>query len=136
MRRKKLPSRKRQALWRVLLALVSLLLVDHIFGIALLPIQAVRREAEHEGIGRAWVVERKWEPSLYKTHLFYLMENERAVMLGDTHLSPLGWETMFGATVDCTGEEPYMRAIIRSAMMTRYWAAILDRSMTPQSRQW
>ena len=51
MRRKKLPSRKRQALWRVLLALVSLLLVDHIFGIALLPIQAVRREAEHEGIG-------------------------------------------------------------------------------------
>lgn len=53
MRRKKLPSRKRQALWRVLLALVSLLLVDHIFGIALLPIQAVRREAEHEGIGRA-----------------------------------------------------------------------------------
>lgn len=89
MRRKKLPSRKRQALWRVLLALVSLLLVDHIFGIALLPIQAVRREAEHEGIGRAWVVERKWEPSLYKTHLFYLMENERAVMLGDTHLSPL-----------------------------------------------
>ena len=106
MRRKKLPSRKRQALWRVLLALVSLLLVDHIFGIALLPIQAVRREAEHEGIGRAWVVERKWEPSLYKTHLFYLMENERAVMLGDTHLSPLGWETMFGATVDCTGEEP------------------------------
>ena len=56
MRRKKLPSRKRQALWRVLLALVSLLLVDHIFGIALLPIQAVRREAEHEGIGRAWVV--------------------------------------------------------------------------------
>ena len=91
MRRKKLPSRKRQALWRVLLALVSLLLVDHIFGIALLPIQAVRREAEHEGIGRAWVVERKWEPSLYKTHLFYLMENERAVMLGDTHLSPLGW---------------------------------------------
>ena len=66
----------------------------------------IRREAEHEGIGRAWVVERKWEPSLYKTHLFYLMENERAVMLGDTHLSPLGWETMFGATVDCTGEEP------------------------------
>ena len=55
MRRKKLPSRKRQALWRVLLALVSLLLVDHIFGIAMLPIQAVRREAEHEGIGRAWV---------------------------------------------------------------------------------
>ena len=106
MRRKKLSSRKRQALWRVLLALVSLLLVDHIFGIAMLPIQAVRREAEHEGIGRAWVVERKWEPSLYKTHLFYLMENERAVMLGDTHLSPLGWETMFGATVDCTGEEP------------------------------
>ena len=49
MRRKKLPSRKRQALWRVLLALVSLLLVDHIFGIAMLPIQAVRREAEHEG---------------------------------------------------------------------------------------
>lgn len=106
MRRKKLPSRKRQALRRVLLALVSLLLVDHIFGIALLPIQAVRREAEHEGIGRAWVVERKWEPSLYKTHLFYLMENERAVMLGDTYLSPLGWKTMFGATVDCTGEEP------------------------------
>ena len=66
----------------------------------------IRREAEHEGIGRAWVVERKWEPSLYKTHLFYLMENECAVMLGDTHLSPLGWETMFGATVDCTGEEP------------------------------
>lgn len=65
------------------------------------------------------------------------MENERAVMLGDTHLSPLGWETMFGATVDCTGEEPiYAWAIIRSAMMTRYWAAILDRSMTPQSRQW
>lgn len=106
MRRRKLFSRKRQALRRVLLALVSLLLVNHIFGIALFPIQAVRREAEHEGIGRVWVVERKWEPSLYMTHLFYLMENERAVMLGDTYLSPLGWETMFGATVDCTGEEP------------------------------
>ena len=136
MRRKKLPSRKRQALWRVLLALVSLLLVDHIFWYRPAPIQAVRREAEHEGIGRAWVVERKWEPSLYKTHLFYLMENERAVMLGDTHLSPLGWGTMFELRWTAPARNPYMRAIIRSAMMTRYWAAILDRSMTPQSRQW
>ena len=41
MRRKKLPSRKRQALWRVLLALVSLLLVDHIFGIALRSIKHI-----------------------------------------------------------------------------------------------
>ena len=75
-------------------------------GVMVQEVYPAIREAEHEGIGRAWVVERKWEPSLYKTHLFYLMENERAVMLGDTHLSPLGWETMFGATVDCTGEEP------------------------------
>ncbi len=39
-------------------------------------------------------------------HIFSTDGKRARCDAGDTHLSPLGWETMFGATVDCTGEEP------------------------------
>ena len=35
--------------------------------------------------------------------------NERAVMLGDPSLSPVGWETMFGVMLGPHGRGPHMR---------------------------
>lgn len=107
MSRKRLHTRRRRALRRLVLAAVLLLLTNHLLGVGLLlPIQAVRQEGEHWGTGRTWTVERKRVPVLRQTHLFYLTENDRAVLLGDTYLSFLGWETMFGCAVDCTDPAP------------------------------
>ena len=86
------PARRRLALRSLLLAAVLLLATNYAFGVGLLlPIQAVRQEGEHWGTGCTWTVERKRVPVLGQTHLFYLTENDRAVLLGNTYFSFLGW---------------------------------------------
>lgn len=39
---------------------------------------------------------------LYRTHRFYLRENENAVLLGNTYFSPFEWQTMTGCALDCS----------------------------------
>lgn len=107
MKRSRVYTRKRLALRWILLALAFLLLANRLLGVCLLlPIQAAHRSAELQGIGRTRLVERHWEPELRATGLLYLMENENALLVTDTHFGLLGWETERGSAVDCTGDAP------------------------------
>lgn len=102
---KRLSSRRRRTLRRVLIAAVTLFLVNRIFLVGLLfPIQAVRRCEERENTGRTNLVCREWTPEIYKTGLVYLTENEKVTMLSMVRLSFYGWTELYGVPVDCTGE--------------------------------
>ena len=106
MKKSRMYTRKCLALRWALLALAFLLMVNHLLGICLLlPIQTAHRSADLQGIGRTHLVERRWEPELRATGLLYLMENENALLMTDTHLGLLGWETERGSAVDCTGDD-------------------------------
>lgn len=102
-----LPSRRKRALRRVLIAAATLFLVNRIFLIGLLfPIQAIRHCEEREGVGRTAVVCRDWAREIYKTGLVYLTENENVTMLSGARLTLYGWMDNFGVPVDCTEETP------------------------------
>ena len=104
---KRLSSRRRRTLRRVLMAAVTLFLVNRIFLVGLLfPIQAVRRCEERENTGRTNLVCRDWAPGIYKTGLVYLTENENVTMLSAVRLSLYGWIEVYGVPVDCTEEGP------------------------------
>lgn len=104
---KRLSSRRRRTLRRVLAAAVTLFLVNRIFLVGLLfPIQAVRRCEERENTGRTAVVYRDWAPEIYKTGLVYLTENEKVTMLSAVCLSLYGWMEVCGVPLDCTEEGP------------------------------
>ena len=100
---KRLSSRRRRTLRRVLIAAVTLFLVNRIFLVGLLfPIQAVRRCEERESTGRTNLVCREWTPEIYKTGLVYLTENEKVTLLSGTRLTLYGWMDNFGVPVDCS----------------------------------
>lgn len=104
---KRLSSRRRRTLRRVLVAAVTLFLVNRIFLVGLLfPIQAVRHCEERAGTGRTAVVYRDWAPEIYKTGLVYLTENEKVTMLSAVRLSLYGWIEVYGVPLDCTVEGP------------------------------
>lgn len=104
---KRLSSRRRRTLRRVLMAAVTLFLVNRIFLVGLLfPIQAVRRCEEREDTGRTNLVCRDWAPEIYKTGLVYLTENENVTMLSAVRLSLYGWIEVYGVPLDCTEEGP------------------------------
>lgn len=131
MKKSRVYTRKRLALRWTLLALVFLLMVNQLLGICLLlPIQAAHRSADLQGIGRTHLVERRWEPELRVTGLLYLMENENALLMTDTHFGLLGWETEWGSAVDCTGDAPLYvgqyEAIYEDRMVNCYFGRIDD----------
>lgn len=104
---KRLSSRKRRALRRVLTAAAALFLANRIFLVGLLfPIQAVRRCEERENTGRTAVVYRDWDPEIYKTGLVYLTENEKVTLLSAVRLSLYGWVEVYGVPLDCTEPAP------------------------------
>lgn len=107
MKKIKMPSRRRRGLRRVLIAAVTLFLVNRIFLIGLLfPIQAIRQFEERQGTGRTAVVRRDRVPEIYKTGLVYLTENEKVTMLSGARLTLYGWMHNFGVPVDCSEEAP------------------------------
>ena len=131
MKKSRVYTRKRLALRWTLLALVFLLMVNQLLGICLLlPIQAAHRSADLQGIGRTHLVERRWEPELRVTGLLYLMENENALLMTDTHFGLLGWETEWGSAVDCTGDAPLYvgqyEAIYEDRVVNCYFGRIDD----------
>ena len=95
-----------------------------------MPIQTAHRSADLQGIGRTHLVERRWEPELRATGLLYLMENENALLMTDTHLGLLGWETERGSAVDCTGDAPLYvgqyDAVYDDRMVNCYFGRIDD----------
>ena len=131
MKKSRMYTRKCLALRWALLALAFLLMVNHLLGICLLlPIQTAHRSADLQGIGRTHLVERRWEPELRATGLLYLMENENALLMTDTHLGLLGWETERGSAVDCTGDAPLYvgqyDAVYDDRMVNCYFGRIDD----------
>lgn len=110
-RRKRLPTRRRDALRHASRALILLLLVQNLLHVGLLlPVQALRETEEREGVCGTKVLRRIWEPDIYKTSLFYLTASENALLLGDVHFTHLGWFPQFGAALDCTGGAPLYAA--------------------------
>lgn len=104
---KRLSSRRKRTLRRVLFAAVTLFLVNRIFLIGLLfPIQAIRQNEERAGTGRTAVVCRDWAPEARWSHLVYLTENENITMLSGAYLGWLGWLGGFGVPLDCTEPAP------------------------------
>lgn len=107
MKRTKLPSRRRRALRRVLIAAAALFLVNHIFHIGLLfPLQAIRQNEERAGTGRTAVVLRDSAPEVHRSHLIYLTESEDVTMLSGAYLTIFGWTSGFGVPVDCSEPAP------------------------------
>ena len=107
MKRRNLPTRRRRAIRRVALAAVLLILMQHCLSVGnLLPIQAVYKTGQRQGIGWSWPIQRMAVPEIDRTHLLYLTGNENAVMLADTNLSILGWSAHYGLALDCTGGDP------------------------------
>lgn len=113
-KRTRLPTRRRTALKRLLTAALVMLFVNRVMLLGqLLPIQAIRQVEERQGAGRGRVVARAHTPEIYATMLVYLMENERATTLADTHLNILGWNAGFGTALDCTGDAPLYAGRVR-----------------------
>ena len=107
MSRKTLPTRRRRALRRLVLAAAVLLLSNHLLGVGLLlPIQAIRQVEERQGAPHGAVLDRLWTPEIHRTHLVYLTASEKTVTIADTYLSVYGWISAFGWSLDCTTGEP------------------------------
>lgn len=107
MKPKKLPTRRRAALQCILIAAVTLVLVNRVMGIGLLlPIQGIRQVEERQGMPRGAVIARDWAPEIHATRLVYLTASRHAVLLGDTYLSIYGWMGGFGWALDCYEEAP------------------------------
>lgn len=106
-RKKRLPTRRGRAAGCALAALALLLVVQNLLHTGLLlPIQAIRLREGQDGIRGTRVVLRQWEPDLYRTSLFYLKANERALVLSSCHLTARGWQPMYSALLDCTVDGP------------------------------
>lgn len=104
MKQKKLPTRKRQALRRIALALVVLLAVNHWSNsFFLLPYQAVRDNEETYGLYDTKVIKRLWMKELVSTDLIYLTAEKKAMMLSFVEFDfPMGWESWSVETLDCS----------------------------------
>lgn len=125
-KRQKLSSRRRRTIRRILIAAAALFLVNRIFLLGLLfPIQAIRQNEEREGTGRTAVVCRERVPEIHRSHLIYLTENERVLMLSGTYLTVYGWMGAFGVAVDRTDSAPIHGgwwSMSRDGGGNRYWA--------------
>lgn len=112
-KRKKLPTRRKRALKRLLIAALAMLLVNHFMLLGqLLPIQAIRQVEERQGTGRTRVVTRLHAPEIYTTMLLYLTENENTTLLADGYLSIYGWMAGFGTALDCTEDDPLYAGMV------------------------
>ena len=104
-----IPTRKRKALRRTAVFL-ALLALSGLFSYGrAFPAWAVRYTEETYNIGRTQVVKRLRPPKELKlgTALFYLTENEHALLVSAVRFYPLyGWVDAGGGFVDCTKDAP------------------------------
>lgn len=106
--RTKLSSRKRRALRYIIIAAITILVVNYGLNIGhLLPIQSVRLQEElHSVPGYTRVVKRMHVPEIHRSHLLYVTGNDKATAISGTHLSIIGWTDAFGNALDCTTGAP------------------------------
>ncbi len=103
--KKSLPSRKKAALHRIVLALAAFLLASHFFSLTLLPIQAVHSVEESEGTGRTtFVTALPWEYR-EENYRVQLRKNKDALLLLALRPSLLGGWGGFARSLDCSLEE-------------------------------
>jgi len=106
-KREKLPTRRRLALKRILIAAAALFFVNHVMLIGLLlPIQAIRQGEELNGVRHGSVVKRVWDPEIKKTFLSYLTETADSVTLASANWTLYGWVSAFSLSLDCTTGAP------------------------------
>ena len=107
MRKRAIPTRRRQAL-RWLCAVLLLVLMNNIVHHTyyLLPVQPLWETEERFGCGRLRTVTALWEPDMHCIQRMYLRENENATLLSDVCLSFRGWTSRAGVVLDCSGGEP------------------------------
>lgn len=100
-------TRKRRALKGMALAVLLVVLVNHIMHIGiLLPRLSIHQLEERQGCGWTQVITREWVPEIHKIHIAYLTGNEEAVLLGSTYLTIYGWMAEFAISLDCSKESP------------------------------
>lgn len=100
MRHRKQPTRKQQALRQAAIALLALLLVNHLLDVGLLlPIQAVWKEKERMCMDPMQVAAREHAPELGYTANLYLLANENAMAVTGVELTALGWQAFAGGMV-------------------------------------
>lgn len=105
MKRKPILSRRRQALCRAAVCLAILLFINLFFGsFYILPIQAVRRSEQRNGMFDSEVIHRRWD--WRRGEGVYLTINRHAMQATVVDFD-LGWRGA-GAALDCTtGERMY-----------------------------
>lgn len=111
MKQKKVPSRKRRAIRRLLTALIVVILANQVFHTAyFLPVQVLRMQEELLGVGRTAVIQRQWEPRVadaHGTYTVYFAGNEHVTLLKGVQLSFLqGWTGDLIRVLDCSREAP------------------------------
>ncbi len=131
MKKEKVLTRKGKALRRIGKFLVIVFICNYVFGLGLLlPRQAVWQHQEREGItGVMRTVKRDWVPQIHATHLRYLTQNEKAVMLAGTYFTIYGWMGAFATSLDCTTGEPLyagMDTLAKDGRSVHYWFGRVD----------
>jgi len=106
-RKKRLSTRKRRALRRVLILLALVIASWALGSYGYLPSDSLREMEEMQGIGRTEMLRRIWSPATDGwNRMVYLSANENAVMLSGCFWNPFeGWTGSTYSIIDCSAEE-------------------------------
>lgn len=111
MRKKSMPTRRRRAVRQIgaaVLLLVVMNVVWHTYY--LFPAQNLWTVEEAWGCGRTEVLKREWSGG----RLWYLTENENAVLLLAQEPSFTGWRSAGANVLDCSGDSPVHSGFLRA----------------------
>lgn len=110
-KKKRLYTRKQRALRRIGWALLVLLLVNTVcHTYYLFPVQRLWNVEELWGCERTKVVERMWQDG----RLWYLTENENAVLLMAQKPTLTGWQAEVVKVLDCSKDAPIHGGVLRA----------------------
>lgn len=113
-RKKRLTTRKRRALRRVLILLILVIASWVLGSYGYLPSDNLRELEEMQGVGRMEVLRRIWNPATDGwNRMVYLSVNENAVMLSGCFWNPFeGWTGSTYSIIDCSKEEVPVHSLI------------------------
>ena len=113
-RKKRLSTRKRRALRRVLILLILVIASWALGSYGYLPSDNLREMEEMQGVGRTEVLRRIWSPATDGwNRMVYLSANENAVMLSGCFWNPFeGWTGSTYSVIDCSKEEKPVHSLV------------------------